>query len=83
MSKPYFYGLNTFPAFLVQSVDVTFSGQNKVYMVCTGLHPDAPRWGLLGDAGGGVGGPAQGLGGQRSGERAGPPPRRARPQPQR
>jgi hypothetical protein len=43
MSTPYFYGLNTFPIFLVQSVDVTFSGQNKVYMVCTGLHPDAPR----------------------------------------
>jgi hypothetical protein len=43
MSTPYFYGLNTFPTFLVQSVDVTFSGQNKVYMVCTGLHPDALR----------------------------------------
>jgi hypothetical protein len=39
--------LNTFPTFLVQSVDVTFSGQNKVKMVCAGLHPDAPRWSLL------------------------------------
>ncbi len=37
MSTPYYYGLYKFPTFLVQSVDVTFSGQNKVYMVCTGL----------------------------------------------
>ncbi len=34
----YFYGLITNPTFLVQSVEVTFSGEKKVYMVYTGLH---------------------------------------------
>ncbi len=43
MSTAYFDVLNTCPTFLVQSVDVTFFGQNKVYMVCAGLHPVAPR----------------------------------------
>ena len=34
----YFYGLITCPTFLVQSVEVTFWGEKKVYMVYTGLH---------------------------------------------
>ena len=34
----YFYGLITCPTFLVQSVEVTFLGEKKVYMVYTGLH---------------------------------------------
>ena len=34
----YFYGLITRPTFLVQSVEVTFLGEKKVYMVYTGLH---------------------------------------------
>ena len=34
----YFYGLITCPTFLVQSGEVTFLGEKKVYMVYTGLH---------------------------------------------
>ena len=34
----YFYVLITCPTFLVQSVQVTFLGEKKVYMVYTGLH---------------------------------------------
>ena len=34
----YFYGLITCPTFFVQSVEVTFLGEKKVYMVYTGLH---------------------------------------------
>ncbi len=50
MSTSYFYGLNTFPTFLVQSVDVTFSGQIKFTWfvpVYTPMPPDeANRRGL-------------------------------------
>ncbi len=39
----YFHGLITCPIFLDQSVEVTFSGEKKVYMVYIGLHQIAPR----------------------------------------
>ena len=41
----YFHGLITCPIFLDQSVEVTFSGEKKVYTVYIGLHwltPDCP-----------------------------------------
>ncbi len=39
----YFHELITCPIFLDQSVEVTFSGEKKVYMVYIGLHQIAPR----------------------------------------
>jgi hypothetical protein len=39
----YFHGLIACPIFLDQSVEVTFSGEKKVYTVYIGLHQIAPR----------------------------------------